>query len=632
MKKTQIVAGIASGAALMVLLTGCDLESIFGVDTGGGKVDLTGQNAFVYIAPELNTSVATPMDAISSVFAAAEDDAITDEAGAMLLATARRRNNLDPENFQLLPPEDLVVTSGDKAGVNTSTMNWTAPNLAALPASYTIPRAGSIPVRNQQNRGTCAAFAGVAGLEYAILRDYPDVATIDFSEQKFYYNSKPECQATGCSSANGGSAYYTGFYQSMRASTLDIPLEDSCRYNGTQKSNELQTPLASGCFDGAARIGSFATLNSVTEIIEALDAGYAVTWASPLSDNWMRVNSYNKNGIITYADAVRDGDGRHAAGHAYMIVGYQKLPSMPTEGGMCFVVKNSWGTGWGTNGFACMTLKWMQTWSYENYAPAAIIDDYEVRSGILPDASVDPNDQPFDNLPDYDNTDDETVDRGRLNDNVVIPDADDTSGLTWRSARLRGPDNLWYRIQVADSAGGLAIRGRLRETGKATGMLVIPRNGDSLVVQGEVVGAVSGNEITLCTGQWDPVCSLRFNPSKNQLYTEFLYPEYRAVSSEQLQGGTWQSLSLGASPDAAGFEFYRPQRVVDYFTSPVYVRVKSGGAESDPIRLGLNGLKIQAMGRTVGSLKPGEFGLCSGAYRSQCAMYRTDEKLLFMPN
>ena len=630
MKKVSLLYGAVSSAALLVMLTGCDLEDFFGINTGGGDVALTGQNAFVHIAPELNSSVAVDMAAVQEVFAAGEGAPISEEAGDLLRSSARRRNNLDPEAFQLLPPEELVVQGEGKAGINLGVMVWDTPDLASMPAEYTIPRAGSIPMRNQQNRGTCAAFAGMAGLEYAILRDYPEVATIDFSEQKFYYNSKPECQATGCGASQGGSAYYTGFYESMYGGDFDIPLEVDCAYNGQQTSNELQTPLASGCFQGAAQIVEFQTLNSISEIVDALDDGYAVTWASPLSENWMYPNRYNQNGLITYADAGSQGDGRHAGGHAYTIVGYRKLPSMPGEGGMCFIVKNSWGAGWGVNGFGCMTTKWMQAWAYENYAPAAIVTSYNVRSGILPDASVDPNDEPWDNLPDYDDPDDETIDRGR-DDNVVIPDAVDDDSRAWTTARLRGPDGRWYRAVMAEGTGTLAVRGRLRNTGRETGTLEIRRSGDVLSYNGEQVGTVSGNEITLCTGAWDPVCGLRFNASQNELYIEFLYPEYRQVRAEQLSGGQWTDLSLGSG--GLSFEFYRPSKVKDFFTSPVYIRANSSEASSDPIRLAIGkGLSIRAMGRTIGSLKPGEMGLCSGAYRSQCSLYNADGKLLFMPN
>ena len=617
-------AGVS--AALLITLTGCDLESLFGLETG--ELALTGQNAFVHLAPEVNSSVPTDMQALMAVFDAGDGDALPEESAELLLSTARRRNNIDPENFQLIAPEELQSVQ-EKAGMDHVTMVWTAPNLSSLPSEYVIPRSSDIPMRNQANRGTCAAFAGVATLEYSILRDYPEVSTIDFSEQRFYYTSKPECQATGCGPSQGGSAYYTGFRQSMMASTFDIPLEADCPYSGTQTSNELQVPQAAGCSNGAAQINTYSTLNSVQEIVSALDQGFAVTWASPLSDNWMYPNKYNKNGIITYADSAKDGSGRHAGGHAYLLVGYKKLTNMPNEGGMCFIVKNSWGTGWGINGFACMTLRWMQEWSYDNYAPAAIIEDYQVRAGILPDRTVDPNDQPWDNLPDYDDPDDETIDRGKDNDNVNVPDAP-VENLSWSSARLRGPDGQWYRGMMADVSTGIAVRGRLRQTGKATGTLQLTRSGSKLYLDGEAVGELNSNEITLCTGAYDPVCGLRFDASTNSLYVEFLYPEYRPVRESQLSGGEWKSFNTNDS--TYGFEVYRPGKIRDLFTSPVYVRLKSSDASSDPIRLALKGLEIQAMGRTVGSLNPNSFGLCTGDYRGQCSLYRSGSKLLFLPN
>lgn len=620
---------VAASALLLGSLTACDLDDFFGISSGDGKVKLSGQNAFVLLAPEVNSAVPTDLSAVMAVFEGGDNAVLPADAGELLRSTARRRHTIDPESFQLIPPPDVVSGAQPKAGRNINFMSWEAPNLSSLENEFMIARAADIPVRNQENRGTCAAFAALGMMEHVILRDYPEVGTLDLSEQKFYYNSKPECQATGCTPAQGGSSYYNGFNQSLFSTELDIPLESDCPYDGRQTTNELQTPLASGCFRGAVQIDDFETLNSFSEIINALHDGYAVTWASPLSRNWMYPNEYNRNGIITYADSALEGDGRHAAGHAYTIVGYKRLPNMASEGGMCFVVKNSWGAGWGVNGFGCMTLKWMQEWAYENYAPAAIVTGYNVRPGILPDRSEDPSDQPFNNLPDYNDASDETIDRGLNVDPYLIPDAD-PDDRNWKVARLQGPDGRWYRAQMAEEGSSFALRGLIRETGNPTGTLVIQRSGDNLLMEGEVVGRVSGNTVALCTGNWDPVCGLRIDPRANTLYVEFLYAEYRAVSASALQGGEWKALS--ALNDAYGLEYYRPQSILDLFTSPVFVRVKADNASSDPIRLALKGLEIKAMGRTVGSFKPGEFGLCTGRYQAACSLYNVDGKLLFLPN
>jgi len=630
-RKLRHNAALGGAAIAIALASGsCDLEDIFGFSLGGGGPEnLTGQNAFVHLAADPTSAQSTDIDAVLQVLAWQSDEGGATSASRfqpdsnvldLLQATARARGSIRPEGFQLLDFGDLAPEDG------VQQKNVFLPvNLDALRDEYVIPNLDAIPVRNQGSRGTCAAFAGIAQIEYAVLQANPSLRTIDLSEQRFYYNSKPECQATGCTSADAGSWYGVGYDASVNSSVLDIPLESDCPYNSTQTSNELQVPQAAGCSNGAVRVVDYDVVYQPTEMIRTLEAGLPIPFASPLSDNY-----FSTNGLITQRDAGPAGNVFHAAGHAYLIVGYRKLPNMPEEGGMCFIIKNSWGTGWGANGYACMTLAWMQEWNYGYALDHPVAVSVALREDLSGGSIPDNNDDSMPDFVDDQVYNDETIDYDRLDDDLNVPDAD-PNDLTWRSGRLAGPDGRFYRLQIADTSNGVAFRGWVRTRDVHTGYVEVERNGDLLIFDGDEVGRMSGNDVTLCTGAYDPICSLRFEPNGNRLYVEFLYNEFRSVKSNELQGGQWQTLiplDVGLN-----LEFYRPQSVVDAVFSPVYVRgLRNDGTQTDPIRLTLSGLEIKAMGQTVGSLSPGNFGLCSGTYQGRCSLFSGQNRLVVLPN
>ena len=63
-------------------------------------------------------------------------------------------------------------------------------------------------------------------------------------------------------------------------------------------------------------------------------------------DSWLRSPETRRTGKITMPLPGEPTEG----GHAWCIVGYQDEASVP--GGGYFIVRNSWGTGWGDRGFA----------------------------------------------------------------------------------------------------------------------------------------------------------------------------------------------------------------------------------------------------------------------------------------
>ncbi len=615
---------LASAAAS---LAACDLDDLL----GGDGIVLTGQNAFVYLQADPARAQSPNVNAVMQVVEWESEGGSSLENSErfepdtemvdFLMSTSRARQNVRTEGFDLVDFGLFTEASGGNKA------DFIPPDLSALRDEYLVPRLDAIPVRNQGSRGTCAAFTGIGQIEYSVLSQYPDVPTIDLSEQRFYYNSKPECQASGCTSADAGSWHGVGYDASVAASTFDIPLEADCPYNDRQiPDNEVQIPQAPGCENGAVRIVEYELVLQPSEIIDVLEnQGVPVPFASPLSDNY-----FNNNGLITLAEAGSAGSGIHAGGHAYLIVGYKLLPSMPEEGGMCFVIKNSWGSGWGAGGFSCITLAWMQEWSFPvNYShPVAVA--MEVREDIA--TRIDEEDESAPDFIDEETYDDETVDYDELDDDTPIPDPEPVPPeIVWEAGLLSGPDGRFYNAEYAVAADGasIQIRGDIRGDDRLTNPVVLARNGSLLLLDGDEVGEMAGNEITLCTGRFDLVCSLRYDRGDNELYVEFLYDEYRRV--EMLEDDQWQTLI--SLPNGASLEMVRPASILDALLSPLFVRIGNRQGRNSPIRLSINRrLEITAMDQPIGSLRPDRLALCSGPdYRNRCSMFVGRNGLLVLP-
>jgi C1A family cysteine protease len=237
--------------------------------------------------------------------------------------------------------------------------------------SFVLVNGGmEVPIRDQADRATCAAFAGVRALETVAKgmgRDF------DLSEQFFYWLSKPNCQQSPC--AEGGSWVTTAYAANLDAPDLVIPEESSCPYNPQAlDGNDTQTPLAEQCSGAPVlRLSGVAAVYAAADVLRALDAGYPVVLATKLSENY-----FKSKGIVTQADTnEKTRDSIHADGHAYLAVGYMATPAsmQATEGPYCILVANSWGEGWGAGGYACVTAAWFDAHRFEQdfFAPAEIM-------------------------------------------------------------------------------------------------------------------------------------------------------------------------------------------------------------------------------------------------------------------
>ncbi len=214
--------------------------------------------------------------------------------------------------------------------------------------------------KDQGKRPTCAAFAGVRAIEILLAQNgnYKPL-----SEQYFFWASLPECQKRPC--GHRGSWVKYEYDKSSREGSPDIPLLSDYPYRPAPAPNNVNyTPLPSICNKKKKKIERYNEVISAKDIIEELKKDRPVVAGFKLSKNFY----YNKGYVFLNKKLkFKVKLDQHSAGHAVLLVGYMKLPKElhQSEGKFCFITANSWGTGWGKGGHACISEKWFHKYRFE---------------------------------------------------------------------------------------------------------------------------------------------------------------------------------------------------------------------------------------------------------------------------
>jgi C1A family cysteine protease len=182
-------------------------------------------------------------------------------------------------------------------------------------------------VRNQGNCGSCWAFGATAALEsYTMIKNKQPNTNLDLSEQVTV-----SCSGGG-SCGGGDPSAAASFFVST-----GLPSESCYPYTTSNGS------CGSACANWQATAYKLKDWNWVTAAngqtpVDAVKT--ALTEHGPLIMT-MHVYydfMYYGGGVYTHTSGSYDGD------HAILTVGYD-------DANQCFIVKNSWGTGWGESGF-----------------------------------------------------------------------------------------------------------------------------------------------------------------------------------------------------------------------------------------------------------------------------------------
>lgn len=214
---------------------------------------------------------------------------------------------------------------------------------AVRPIPTTLPsqvdlRTTCSPVEDQGQLGSCTANALVGALEFLECKD--KVKFVNLSRLFVYYNERV---IEGTVNADSGAMLRDGIKTLAKHGVCS---ETNWPYNIANFSKKPPR----GCYQEAEKyqILSYARLNTLDEMRATLAEGFPFVFGFSVYESFESAQ-VAKTGVMNMPEA---GE-RQLGGHAVLAVGYDDATKR-------FLVRNSWGTGWGTKGYFTMPYAYMQ--------------------------------------------------------------------------------------------------------------------------------------------------------------------------------------------------------------------------------------------------------------------------------
>ncbi|MEE9616799.1 MAG: C1 family peptidase [Anaerolineae bacterium] len=206
----------------------------------------------------------------------------------------------------------------------------------AVPSSWDWRQTGKVtPVKNQSTCGSCYSFAALGNIEAKMLID--SATTYDFSE-----NNAKECNWYETSGTGGGTSCDGGNYDQMANlfSKKGTVLESCDPYQASDVTCKSTCPYQKTLLDWhIISTNAVPNANVLKQYIQTYGPVYTSLYAGD-GDAW-DTELGNYDGTYTLYHA-----GTETPNHAVLIVGWDD--SLTHDGGTGgWIVKNSWGTGWG---------------------------------------------------------------------------------------------------------------------------------------------------------------------------------------------------------------------------------------------------------------------------------------------
>jgi C1A family cysteine protease len=268
--------------------------------------------------------------------------------------TARgARWHAEETSISRLSPEERRM----RLGLDESAVSDFSPDTAIIPMVTATPPTLDwrningvsyiTPVKNQGSCGSCWAFAVTGALESQVMIDSAGMP-MDLSEQILL-----SCSGAGTCSG-GSSAKASDFIRDT-----GLPVESCFQYSGTNNScSNACADWQSATYSVMAWHAASTSAATVEDLKNALYAyGPVVATMYVYNDFY-----YYRSGVYTYTS------GAYLGAHAVLVVGYD-------DENQCFIVKNSWGSGWGEAGYFLIAYSEMTGTSRFGYS-VLVYDGY----------------------------------------------------------------------------------------------------------------------------------------------------------------------------------------------------------------------------------------------------------------